>query len=160
MGLLCKMPVSSCLQLVALPFPLRPSCGVVPFRCFAHRGDRAGFLSRENLDRTAERKTEVTVRAPQIDPFEFSYQNATPGGRSLKVLARSNTRPAAVSLASDDNMAAVTPIMALPKSSTYTISKRSSGQSERRCAPSWHGRPGGGSPRASMAATGAKRSRP
>jgi hypothetical protein len=38
------------------------------------------------------------LTAISASPFEFSYQKATPGGRSLHVLARSNSRPAAVSL--------------------------------------------------------------
>jgi hypothetical protein len=69
-GLFCKTPVNSCLQLVAVPMRLRPTLGPTPFRCFAHRGstgDRAGLLSMDDLDRVADRKTEVTVRAPQID---------------------------------------------------------------------------------------------
>jgi len=41
-----------------------------------------------------------------------------PDGRLLKVLARSNTRPATVSLALGGSIAALSPVMALPKWST------------------------------------------
>lgn len=53
------------------------------------------------------------LTAISASPFEFSYQKAAPGGRSLKVFSRSSSRPAAAILALGTRMA--DPVMALPK---------------------------------------------
>jgi hypothetical protein len=81
---------------------------------------RARRRSRDDLNANADRKTEIAVRASLIDgafgkPIRISYQKAASGGRSLKVLARSNTLPAATSLALGGSTAALNPVMALPK---------------------------------------------
>jgi hypothetical protein len=49
--------------------------------------------------RPSSRSARPWFTAISTSPFEFSYQNAVPGGRSLKVLACSNTRPVATNLA-------------------------------------------------------------
>ena len=76
--------------------------------------------SSDDFDRNANRKTELTVRAPLIEaisasPLEFSYQKAMPGGRSLKVPAHSSTRPATTSLDPRCSVTALRPVIALPK---------------------------------------------
>jgi hypothetical protein len=75
---------------------------------------------RDDLDWNSNRETKFAVGAPLVDgdfnkPIEFSYQKAVPGGRSLKVLACSTTRPIVTSLASCGSMTALSPVMALPK---------------------------------------------
>src|ERR1700740_553971 len=63
------------------------------------------------IARPRSRSARPWLTAISASPFEFSYQKATPGGRSLKVLARSNTRSAAASLASDGHVAALTEVV-------------------------------------------------
>src|SRR5262249_28277763 len=64
--------------------------------------------------RPSSRSARPWLTAISTSPFEFSYQKAVPGGRSLNVLACSNTRPVATSFASCGNMTALSPVMALP----------------------------------------------
>ena len=74
-----------------------------------------------DFDGTADRKIELAVSAPLIDGdfgksvrLEFSYQKAVPGGRSLQVPARSNTRPATIRRALRGSVSALSPLIALP----------------------------------------------
>jgi hypothetical protein len=66
------------------------------------------------IARPSSRSARAWLTAITASPFEFSYQKAAPGERSLKVLACSNTRPAAASLALGGSVAALSPV-SLPK---------------------------------------------
>ncbi len=64
--------------------------------------------------RPSSRTARPLLTAISASPFEFSYQKAAPGGRSLNVLPRSNIRPITASLAPGGSTATLSPVMALP----------------------------------------------
>ena len=73
-----------------------------PFRRFAHcapTDDQAliqeTISSEVPITRPRSWSARPRLTAISASPFEFSYQKGVLGGRSLKVLARSSTRPAA-----------------------------------------------------------------
>src|SRR5271157_2745066 len=120
-NLLRKAPVSD--RRRPAPRRRRPRLFASRFTPAIHQeslGDEHAFVQETMptdmpIERPRSRSARPRLTAISASPLEFSYQNAAPSGRSPKVLARSNTHPAAESLAPRGSIAALSPVMALPK---------------------------------------------
>lgn len=108
----------------SIQLPRRVLAGGQLFVRLSSRGAGSRPLRRGRPPRTQEgrtdcdrkTKTELAVRAPLVDgdfgkPVRILIPKAATGGRTLKVLARSNTQSATVSLALGGSMAALSPVM-------------------------------------------------